>query len=179
MRVLGISLCIAAAVGATACKRTSHDEGTVSAAPATVPETTSMPSPGTTASGINLSGLGDQLHEEASNRPRAGVTVEQVFDALDRIGIKTGPRKQLLGMAVNARYCANTRVPNNLTVVVCEYSDAATAESSTAAVEKRFAAATANVTRKVHGSTVIAVMGIDRTNNRGDADRILSTFATL
>ena len=173
--LIAISLC-----ALMACKgKDEAPPAAKSAEPAMVPETTEMPAPGTTASGINLSGLGDQLKKEAASRPHSGITVEQAFEALDKAGIATSPRKQLLGMAINARYCANTHLQHGLAVVVCEYTDDKTAESSTKIVEQRFGAATSNVIRKVRGSTMIAVMGVDRKTNGSDVDKILATFSTL
>lgn len=179
MRLLVIAMC-AVTFGATACKSRSNEEAKPTAAtqaePATVPETTAMPAPGTTASGINISGLGDQLKKEATHRPASGVTSEQLFDALDKAGLKTTDRKQVLGMTVNASYCANSRV-DKLTVVVCEYPDVAVAQSSTKIIEKRFAAAAPTFTRSIHGPTVLTV--IHGGNTSSVVDRIISTFTAL
>lgn len=159
--------------GGCKSKDTEPSAAAKPAEPPSVPETTKL-QPGTTASGIDLSKLGGQLKREAENRPKGVISTEQVFDALDRAGVTTSSRQQILALSAGAAYCADARTQNGPAVVVCEYTSAADAEQKLKLIEQRFARAT-NAIRKLHGATMLTVVG-----PKTDAtDKIIATFAAL
>jgi hypothetical protein len=157
-----------------ACKSKETDApASKPAEPPSVPESTKL-QPGTTASGIDLSKLGGQLKKEAENRPKGVITSEQVFDALDKAGVTTSRRQQILALSAGAAYCADARTDKGPAVVVCEYTSAAEAEQNLKLIEQRFAMG-ANAVRKLHGATMLTVVG----PKSDTTDKILSTFAAL
>ena len=149
------------------------------AEPAMVPETTEMPAPGTTASGINLAGLTGELKKEAEHRPKGAVTVEQVFDALEKQGIKPEQKQQLVALSGAASYCADARVGGGVIVVVCEYENPEHAMRGKEAIEKRYNKAVSKDTiRKINGATMITVVSADPAQSNR-VDQIVSTFSAL
>ena len=142
------------------------------AEPPSVPESTRL-QPGTTASGIDLSRLGGQLKKEAMNRPSGVITTEHGFVALDKAGVTTSRRQQILALSAGAAYCADARTENGPVVVVCEYTSAGEAEQNLKLIEKRFPMA--NAIRKLHAATMLTVVG----PKTPATDKIVSTFAAL
>src|SRR5262249_44289112 len=96
-------LLVLSLVSAVVACKSKEETPSKPAEPAMVPETTTV-KPGTTASGIDLSKLGGQLKKEAENRPKGVITVEQVFDAIDKPEHKTTRRKQILALTAGASY---------------------------------------------------------------------------
>jgi hypothetical protein len=148
------------------------------AEPAMVPETTEMPAPGTTASGINLAGLNGELKKEAEHRPKSVVTVEQVLDALEKQGFKAEQKQQLLALSGAASYCADARVGGGVIVVICEYESPEHATRGRQAIEKRYAAGSKDTIRKINGATMLTVVSPDPAQAKR-VDQIVSTFAAL
>jgi len=149
------------------------------AEPAMVPETTEMPAPGTTASGINLSKLSGQLKSESSSRPNIPITVEKVWAALDGAGVPVDRKKQILGLTVAANYCADARTADKIVVVVCEYPDPKSAEEAKKRTEEKFGKMSPNAIRRVNGATVLTIVSGGNVTQSPNIDKIVSTFTAL
>jgi len=93
------------------------------------------PSPAPVPEGLTLA---ERLTRETRGRPTIAPRAEDVVTALCAGGVAVGPLKQVLARTVGARYCAMTRTRAGLGVAVCEFGDAAQAESGMAYSRRTF-----------------------------------------
>jgi len=93
------------------------------------------PSPAPVPDGLTLV---ERLAREARGRPTAAPRAEDVVAALSAAGVAVGPLKQVLARTVGARYCATARTAAGLAVAVCEFGDAAQADSGLAYSRRTF-----------------------------------------
>ena len=107
------------------------------------------------ALGTDVHGMVNKLAQEAQHRPKAGVLAEQVFDALDKVGVVIQQRTQYFGSIIQASFCAGGKTATELSLSVCEYPDEKSAEAGLASMNKHFNFA--EVTRAVHKAAVITV----------------------
>ena len=140
--------------------------------PGGVPVTEEPLTPGSTASGIDLSKLGEKLQYQKDHRG-VGPSTDKVFEALDKAGYKAERRKQVLGDAALANYCENIRTVG-LVIVVCEYSSEKEAQAGKAIVEKNWKDLNDKVERIVRGASVITV--IHGGNKTADFPKIVATI---
>ena len=148
------------------------------AEPPSVPETTPLP-PGSTASGINLAKLAGQLKKESESRPKGVISVEQVWDALDKADIKVDRKKQILGLPVAAAYCADARTADKIVVIVCEYPTARDAEAGERMTADKYRAMNPNAIRRVNGGTVLTIVAGGNPAQTPHIDKIVATFSAL
>ncbi len=128
------------------------------------------------AMGTDVSGMINELGVERDHRPKAGLLVEQLFDALDNAGIVVAQRTQYFGHVIQASFCAGGITPNELGISMCEYTDQKTAEAGLAMMNKSFGFA--GVTRQVHKAAVISV--VDTKNKQPElVKKTIDTFLAL
>jgi len=121
----------------------------------------------------DLTSLAARLHYEASHRPAAGPHAEQVLDAIDADGLAVVRRRQYLGLAVHASYCAGGTTRDGLAISICEYATPDDAARGKTFADRQFAAIT-DAQRATRGNALLTVVGA-----KPDATRALHTFATL
>jgi hypothetical protein len=117
-----------------------------------------------------------KLGVEADHRPKAGVTAEQLFDALDGAGVKLTSRTQYVGEIMKAKFCAGGRTLEGLVVAMCEYGSDREAAAGLAYMNSTFAFAAA--TRQVHRAAVMTVVNQSHAHDDLVA-RAFTTFETL
>ena len=104
-----------------------------------------------------------KMGKEATARPKAGVTAEPLFDALEaKANIKLLERKQFMGATVGAAFCAGgtteaTATSQAVNVAMCEYPDDASAQASLELMNKNLPLA--NTRREEHHAAVLTVTG--------------------
>ena len=104
-----------------------------------------------------------KMGKEATARPKAGVTAEPLFDALEaKANIKLLERKQFMGATVGAAFCAGgtteaTATSQAVNVAMCEYADDASAQASLEEMNKNLPLA--NTRREEHHAAVMTVTG--------------------
>jgi hypothetical protein len=104
-----------------------------------------------------------KMGKEATARPKAGVTAEPLFDALEaKANIKLLERKQFMGATVGAAFCAGgateaTATSKPVNVAMCEYADDASAQASLEEMNKNLPLA--NTRREEHHAAVMTVTG--------------------
>jgi hypothetical protein len=176
MRSLLVLSFVSALVG---CKSKEADAPAPKPAePPMVPETTPL-RPGSTASGIDLSKLAGQLKKESETRPKGIISVEQVWEALDKVDIKVERKKQILGLPVAASYCADARTSDKIVVIVCEYRSAREAEEGKRMTEDKYRAMNPNAIRRVNGGTVLTIVAGGNPAQTAHIDKIVETFSAL
>jgi hypothetical protein len=151
----------------------SHD--TAPPAPTAAP---AQPVAKTLEPSTNLAGLAARLQYEATHRPSIGPRSERVLDAIDAAGIKLADRRQFLGIAMNASYCAGGTTNDGVAISVCEYTTAEAALAGKAFADRQYAAMGPTTIRATHGATLLTVV---RPQERSHelADRALEAFKTL
>ncbi len=164
--------------GACKSKDTEQPPAAKPAEPPSVPETTKL-QPGTTASGLDLSKLAGELQKESQSRPKGVISVEQVWDALDKVDIKVERKKQILGLPVAASYCADARTTDKIVVIVCEYPTARDAEQGKQMTEDKYRAMNPNAIRRVNGGTVLTIVAGGNAAQSAHIDKIVATFSAL
>ena len=97
-----------------------------------------------------------RLRYEAAHRPAIAPTADRALDALAHAGVALAGRRQYLGMAMHASYCAGGTARDGLVVAVCEYPTHAEAVAGKAYMDRAFAIA--DTTRVVHGAAVMTVV---------------------
>lgn len=113
------------------------------------------------------------MGQEAKNRPKAGITAEPLFDALEaNANIKLGQRQQYMGQSMHAAFCAGgmTEEPataDQLTVSMCEYADDAAALASLQYMNHTFKLVGAR--REAHHAAVLTVISHHADDPRVDA----------
>lgn len=126
----------------------------------------------------DLTALRTQLEWEAQHRPHGAVTTEQVFDALDKVGLPVVARQQYLGASMNASYCGGGTTTAGTAVSICEYASPQAAQQGLRFMEEQFGKSGARVNRAAHGPAVLTIV-------RGEADqaeavtRALASFQRL
>ena len=167
-------LCVAA------CSRTHEAPPAAHTATATAAAT--APAARSTASELKtmrpsqpVGSLVARLRYEAAHRPAAQPTADLVLDALAHSGVQLGDRRQYLGLAMHASYCAGGTAHDGLVVAVCEYPTHAAAEAGKAYMDRAFAIA--DTTRAVRGEAVMTVVHPGALANQ--AHQALATFAAL
>jgi hypothetical protein len=104
-----------------------------------------------------------KMGREAAGRPKVGITAEPLFDALEaKANIKLAERKQFMGAAVRAAFCAGgttdaTTASQPINVAMCEYADDASAQASLEMMNANFPIA--NTRREAHHAAVMTVTG--------------------
>jgi hypothetical protein len=117
-----------------------------------------------------------KLGLEADHRPKAGVTAEQLFDALDGAGVKLTSRTQYVGEIMKAAFCAGGRTTEGLVVAMCEYGSDREAAAGLAYMNSTFSFAAA--TRQAHHAAVMTVVNPSHAHDDLVA-RAFTTFQTL
>lgn len=120
--------------------------------PAPAPQVTAVPQP---TAGPELS-LFDRLTREADQKDKSDPSTQQVMDALTKAGLALSAAEQRMGAGIGARYCSRV-LAERLAIIVCEYSDAKSAQTGGAGAEKAFAAV-AGQTVDVKRSTTMTVI---------------------
>jgi hypothetical protein len=126
----------------------------------------------------NLSGLAVRLQYEATHRPATTPSSERVLDAIDAAGLKVAVRRQFLGVAMKASYCAGGTTSDGIAISVCEYASAAEATAGKKYADRQYAAMGPEAIRATRGATVLTVV---RPPERSPelAERALRAFTTL
>jgi len=121
----------------------------------------------------DLTSLAARMRYEAAHRPEAGPHAEQVLDAIDANGLTVLQRRQYLGVAVHARYCAGGTTKDGLAISICEYATPADAARGKTYADRQFAAIS-DAQRAARGNALITIVGA-----RPEAARALHVFETL
>jgi hypothetical protein len=165
--VSGVSI---AAVAVAACGK-PHPDNQETSKPIAAPvlpegQPTNGPAHGTNKDGkyiptTDMHLIIGTMGQEAKNRPKAGVTAEPLFDALEeKAHITLAQRQQYMGQSVHAAYCAGGQTADantvKLTVAMCEYPDDAAAVASLEYMNKTFAFD--NTRREAHHAAVMTVI---------------------
>ncbi len=157
-----------------ACSRDTTRAPTPSPAPAAAPPAaqTKRLDPGE-----DLSSLAMRLRYEAQHRPTSGPTTERVLDTLDAAGLRVDRRRQYLGMAMHARYCAGGTTSDGIAVSVCEYATDHDATAGKTYADHQYASL-AGATRATRGGTLLTLV---RPEDRPAelVDRALHAFTAL
>ena len=171
-----LSVALFACVACASCKREAPEPAVSRATPAVPPASkqTQALEPSS-----DVSPIVQRLAWEAENRPKRGVTVEQVFEALDRAGIAVTGTRQYLGVTVQASYCAGGVAADGVAISVCEYPTAKAADASRRFMEQRFAAMTSRTRRVVHGQALLTIAQPAPEHGADIASRATQTFRTL
>ncbi len=150
--------------------------------PTPLPEPAAAPAPLSTPVATQPTPVRDvralvgKLGFEADHRPKAGVTAEQLFDALDGAGVKLTSRTQYVGEIMKAAFCAGGRTSEGLVVAMCEYGNDREAAAGLAYMNSTFSFATA--TRQAHKAAVMTVVNQSHAHDDLVA-RAFTTFQTL
>ena len=143
--------------------------------PTVVPESNVPLVPGTTASGIDISQLGNKLVEQKQHRG-IGPSTDAVFAAVEKLGLKIETREQLLANNSGANYCEKI-LTGKIYVVVCEYGSEKDAIDGKARIDKAWSQLNSTLVRVVHNGTMLTVVhGGEKTP---DVDRIITAFNAL
>jgi hypothetical protein len=126
----------------------------------------------------NLSGIAARLGYEATHRPATGPSSDRVLDALEAAGIKLAERRQFLGIAMKASYCAGGTTSDGVAISVCEYATAEAAQAGKAFADRQYAAMSPNAIRAIHGASLLTVVH-PQERSPALAERALHTFTTL
>jgi hypothetical protein len=126
---------------------------------------------------VGLENLIPIMRDEAANRPKVDVTPEKLFDALDRAGMQTKQRKQVLARSAGANFCAIAKLDSPtgiIGVVACEYESPAIASTMREALDK---SRISNVSRETRGGTLVTITNVE--TNRDARDRVFQVLRTL
>jgi hypothetical protein len=157
-------------VGVAACGKPKTDAPQQSEKPIaspTLPEGTPTQTPAQKASGkyvptTDVRLMIGSMGQEAQNRPKAGITAEPLFDALEeRAAIKLAQREQYMGKTMHAAFCAGGQTDEanteRLIVAMCEYPDDAAAQASLEFMNRTFTTNSSS-RREAHHAAVLTVI---------------------
>jgi hypothetical protein len=114
---------------------------------------------------------------EADHRPKAALRVEQALSAFRTAGIALGGERQHLARPYGARYCVGAKSGPDVALSVCEYIDAAAAETG-AAVSRKLTLRDREI--RLRGATSLTVRLIKKTpESQAVEARLFDTFARL
>lgn len=117
-----------------------------------------------------------KMQYEAAHRPKAGVTAEVLFDALEaNAGIKLQERRQYVGSTMHASFCAGGLTTDHVTVAMCEYPDDKAAQAGLDYMNQYFNFPDAH--REMHHAAVMTV--IAKGDTAGRVDKAFKAFAAL
>jgi hypothetical protein len=117
-----------------------------------------------------------RLQGEKANRTKLEPSVDSVFAAMKGKGVEIDEELQVAAWMVGARYCDKVRTKKDVHVVVCEYTDEATAiqgaERSKSAVKHR------EILRNKSTTCAVQVPGDEKASN-AEATKIKALFQSM
>jgi hypothetical protein len=161
------SSCLLVLVICACSRQTPAPAPAPAAAPAPKAQTKTLDAP------TDLASLAARLRYEAAHRPASGPHAEQVLDAIGGAGLAVLQRRQYLGLAMHASYCAGGTTRDGLAISVCEYGSADAATAGKTYADRQFAAMS-DARRATHGNALLTVAG-----PAPAAERALHVFTTL
>jgi len=119
---------------------------------------------------------------EAKNRPNVHPSADDAFAALDKAGVGVKEPKQSVGKTYKAAYCSHGLTPSkDLSVLLCEYPDAAAAAAGLAESKKLFVGL---VTRETMANKTLLLVTIFQdekhpASTTAAQQKVVSTFKAL
>jgi hypothetical protein len=178
------SLALVALASLSACNRTSSGEPTRTTASATVTASAAtvtafaQASASASSDAQFLSSLFERLEAEKKNRPTLELSAEKVLATLGA-RVKLEDVKQVAGWSVGARYCTKGVTKTDVHVVVCEFTDAASATKGVSAAS----ATNAYIKRRIvllKKSTSLSIQQAGESKEaESDAKKIADAFNAL
>jgi hypothetical protein len=104
--------------------------------------------------------FGAMFQNEAVNRPRGTITVEEALAAFREADIKLDTVRQHLARPYGARYCVGAKSGSAIALSVCEYIDSAAADAG-AEISRKLLLANREI--RVNRATTLTVREIEKT----------------
>lgn len=121
--------------------------------------------------------FGAMFQNEAANRPKGTIKVEDALDAFRQAGIELNSVRQHLGRPYGARYCVGAKSGSVLALSVCEYIDEAAANAGAESSRK---VVLANREIRINQATSLTVRQIEKTPGADAlAHELFERFAQL
>jgi hypothetical protein len=178
--VFVFGLVVAGGMAAASCGKASSDSEAASSKPIAAPvlrdstrEAAQAQANGKAVPTTDMHLILGTMGQEAKNRPKAGITAEPLFDALEaKANIKLAQREQYMGQSMHAAFCAgglttDQASADQLTVSMCEYPDDAAAQASLQYMNHTFNVAGAR--REAHHAAVLTIISHHADDHRVDA----------
>jgi hypothetical protein len=117
------------------------------------------------------------FQNEALNRPTGTIKAEDAIEAFRKEGIALEAVRQHLGRPYGARYCVGAKSGTAIALSVCEYIDAAAANTGAEGSRK---VVLANREIRINQATSLTVREIEKTSAADAvANRLFESFAKL